>query len=135
MKKIIVSLSLLSTWIFADLSVSQIQSMVMKIHEKRDGIKLQALDDTKEPFVHITVEDNTTKYVAPEKEEVELSLHAILNNKAYINDGWYKVDDAVMGYKLKYIGKKGVVLRSDTHIKKLFLHEKRENYISIEEKE
>ena len=135
MKKILLPLSLLSTYLFADLSVDQIQRMVVKIHEKRDGIALQKLDDTKEPFVHIQVEDNTTKYVAPEKDEIEISLHAILNNKAYINDSWYKVNESVMGYQLKYIGKKGVVLRNDTHIKKLFLREKRENYISIEEKE
>ena len=135
MKKILLPLSLISTYLFADLSVDQIQRMVMKIHEKRDGIELQKLDDTKEPFVHIQVEDNTTKYVAPEKDEIEISLHAILNNKAYINDSWYKLNESVMGYQLKYIGKRGVVLRNDTHIKKLFLHENKENYISIEEKE
>jgi len=135
MKKIILSALFVSSFIYADLSVEQIQKMVLKIHEKRDGIKLETLDSTKEPFVHIEVENNESTYVAPEKQGVELALHAIMNNKAYINDAWYNLDESVLGYTLKYIGKKGVVLRNDSHIKKLFLHEKKENYISIEEKE
>ena len=135
MKKIILFLSLLCTVAFADLSVEQIQKMVMKIHEKRDGVRLQTLESTKEPFVHIKVEDNITTYEVPVKQEISLSLHAILNDKAYINDTWYKVESTVLGYTLKYIGKRGVVLRNDSRIKKLFLHEKKENYISIEEKE
>ena len=135
MKKIILFLTLSATLTFADLSVDQIRKMVMKIHEKRDGVQLETLESTKEPFVHIKVEDNTTTYEAPAKQEVVLSLHAIMNDKAYINDAWYKVNDVVLGYILKYIGNRGVVLRNDSHIKKLFLHENKENYISIEEKE
>jgi hypothetical protein len=38
----------------------------------------------------------------------------------------------IMGYTLKHIGKRGVVLRNGNHIKKLFLHEDRENFITIE---
>ena len=135
MKKLILFACLGSVSTYADLSVEQIQKMVLKIHEKREGIQLQALESTKEPFVHIEVENNESTYVTPEKQDVELALHAILNNKAYINDGWYGVDDTVVGYTLKYIGKSGVVLRNESHIKKLFLHEKKENYISIEEKD
>jgi hypothetical protein len=135
MKKIILSITILSTIMYADLTVQQIQKMVLKIHEKRDGIKIEALEDTREPFVHLEIEDNASTYVAPDKEQVKLSLHAILNNRAYINDKWVTLDESVMGYNLKYIGKKGVVLRNENDIKKLFLREKKENYISIEEKE
>jgi hypothetical protein len=120
---------------YADLTVQQIQKMVLKIHEKREGIKLETLEDTREPFVHVEIENNETTYVPPDKVEIKLSLHAILNNKAYINDSWLDIDDNIMGYKLKYIGKKGVVLRNDNNIKKLFLYDKKENYISIKEKE
>ena len=135
MKKIILSITLLSSIVSADLSVQQIQKMVLKIHEKREGINLSKLENTKEPFVHIKEDSNETAYVAPDKIEVKLSLHAILNHKAYINDTWIGIDDSIMGYKLKYIGRKGVVLRNENDIKKLFLHENKENYISIEEKE
>lgn len=135
MKKILLSISLLFTGIHADLSVKQIQKMVLKIHEKRDGIGLDKLENTKEPFVHLEVENNETTYVVPEKISVKLSLHAILNDKAYINSSWIAIDESVMGYELKYIGKKGVVLRNENDIKKLFLREKQTNYISIEEKE
>ena len=135
MKKIIFLTIVLMGVCYADLTVQQIQKMVLRIHEKRDGIKLEALEETREPFVRLEVENNETTYVVPDKEQVKLSLHAILNNKAFINDIWVALDESVMGYKLKYIGKKGVVLRNETDIKKLFLREKKENYISIEKKE
>jgi len=135
MKKMILLITLLSSILYADLTVQQIQKMVLKIHEKREGIGLDTLESTNEPFVRLEVENNETAYVAPDKMEVKLLLHAILNNRAYINDEWVRIDETILGYQLKYIGKKGVVLRNENDIKKLFLREKKENYISIEEKE
>ena len=58
-----------------------------------------------------------------------------MNGKAYINESWKSIDETVMGYTLKFVGKKGVVLRSGNNIKKLFLHKKRDNLIMLEERE
>ncbi len=136
MKKILFIITWLTVSLYADLSVEQIQQMINKIHEKREGVKLETLETTKEPFVRLQEENNITTFVIPVKaEEAKLSLHAIVNGKAYINDEWKAIDDAIMGYTLKYVGKRGVVLRNGNHIKKLFLHEKRENFITIEEGE
>jgi len=135
MKKILFIISSLTVLLYADLSVKQIQEMVSKIHEKREGIKLETLDTTKEPFVRVEEENNTTTLVTPvEAKTVKLSLHAIMNGKAYINEAWKGVDDTIMGYKLKYVGKRGVVLRNGNIVKKLFLHQKRDNFIKLEER-
>jgi len=135
MKKILFIASLLTVSLFADLSVKQIQEMVSKIHEKREGIKLETLEETKEPFVRLQEENNVTTFVIPEKaEEAKLSLHAIMNGKAYINEVWKSIDETIMGYTLKYVGKKGVVLRNGNNVKKLFLHKKRDNFIKLEER-
>jgi len=136
MKKILLFVFLVSSFVYADLSVEQIRDMVTKIHEKREGIDLKTLENTKEPFVRLQEENNVTTFVIPVKaEETKLSLHAILNGKAYINEVWKGVDDMVGGYTLKYVGKKGVVLRNENQIKKLFLHKERENFIMIEGRE
>ncbi len=136
MKKILLMFIYVTISVYPqNLSVDQIQEMIKKIHEKREGIKLETLETTAEPFVRLEKENNLTTFVIPEKnEESKLSLHAIVNNKAYINDSWKSVDDTVMTYTLKYIGKRGVVLRNGNHIKKLFLHDKRKNFISLEER-
>jgi len=135
MKKILFIASLLTVSLFADLSVKQIQEMVSKIHEKREGVKLETLEETKEPFVRLQEENNVTTFVIPEKaEEAKLSLHAIMNGKAYINEVWKSIDETIMGYTLKYVGKKGVVLRNGNNVKKLFLHKKRDNFIKLEER-
>jgi len=136
MKKLLIILISFSSFSYSDLSVNQIREMVTKIHQKREGIKLEKLEMTKEPFVRLQEENNVTTFVLPVKaEETKLALHAILNGQAYINDKWKSVDDVIGGYALKYIGKKGVVLRNENQIKKLFLHQGRKNFITIEGRE
>ena len=134
MKNLILITSLLfSVSAYANLSAEQIENMVKKIHEKRVGADLSTLEMTKEPFIRVKEEDNVTTVVLPtEAVEEKVSLHAIMGGKAYINDGWKDVNDTVMGYTLKYVGKRGVVLRNGNHIKKLFLHEEKDNFITIE---
>ena len=135
MKKTLFIISLLTVSLYADLSVKQIQEMVSKIHEKREGIKLETLEATQEPFIRLKEENNITTVVIPAATEtVKLSLHAIMNGKAYINDSWKGVDDTIMGYTLKYVGKRGVVLRNGNNVKKLFLHQNRDNFIKLEER-
>ena len=135
MKKIFLSLMALTVCSSAGLSVEQIEKMVFEIHEKRKGIDLDTLNSTKEPFnigeeSVVFVEANKTI----EKKEAKLTLHSIVNGKAYINDSWSSLDDIVMGYTLKFVGKKGVVLRNGNHIKKLYLRKKRDNFIKLEER-
>ncbi len=133
MKNTIFIVLVFTASLYADLSVQQIEKMITKIHEKRPGANLEILDATKEPFVRLKKEEGEVVFVVPEKsEEVKISLHAIMNGKAYINDSWRSIEDMVMGYTLKYVGKRGVVLRNGNHIKKLFLHKKRDDFITIE---
>jgi len=135
MKKIILLLMTVSMFVSADLSVDQIEKMVYKIHEKREGVDLATLNDTKEPF--IVGENNETFVEAIKKEEkkdAKLVLHSIVNGKAYINDSWASLNDSILGYTLKFIGKRGVVLRNGNHIKKLYLRKKRDDFIKLEER-
>jgi len=134
MKKILIVILMLINSLQANLSVDQIKEMVSKIHEKRVGIDIDTLETTKEPFVKEQIENNVTIFVAPKEEETKLSLHSIMNGKAFINNEWKSVDNVIMGYTLKHIGKKGVVLRNGNRIKKLFLHKKRDNFIKTKER-
>ncbi len=135
MKKIFLLLLSLTVFLAADLSVKQIEDMVNKIHKKREGVKLETLDTTLEPFVRVS-ENNTTIILDPvvKKKEEKLVLHAIVNGKAYINDSWSVTDDKIMGYTLMFIGKRGVVLRNGNHIKKLYLRKERDSFITLEER-
>ena len=133
MKNTIFIVLLFTASLYADLSVGQIEQMVSKIQEKRQGANLEILETTKEPFVRLKKENNIKTFVIPTKsEEVKVSLHAIMGGKAYINDGWKSIDDMIMGYTLKHVGKRGVVLRNGNHIKKLFFHKERDNFITVE---
>ncbi len=136
MKKFLIIIPCCFSLLYADLSVKQIEQMVKKIHLKREGIGLETLENTKEPFIKVKKEDNKIVMEVPKKEEdVKLNLHAIMSGKAYINDGWKKVGDKILGFTVKYIGKKGVVLQNENTIKKLFLGKPKDNFITIEERE
>jgi len=137
MKKLFLFLLTMTIILHADLSVKQIEEMVNKIHQEREGVKLETLEDTKEPFVRLQEENNISTFVIPTVEkakEAKLILHAIVNGKAFINDSWKKTGDSILGYELKYIGKQGVVLRNENHIKKLFLRKEKDSFIKLEEK-
>ena len=134
MKKLFLLLLPVTIVLHADLSVKQIEDMVVKIHEKRAGVELATLESTKDPFIRLEEEDNVTTVIVPEKVGEKMVLHSIVNGKAYINDSWKSINDVIMGYTLKYVGKRGVVLRNGNHIKKLFLQKKRDNFITIEER-
>ena len=135
MKKLFLLLLSLTVFSSAEISLKQIENMVTKIHQKREGVKLETLDTTLEPFVRVA-EDNTTVIIEPvmKKKEEKLVLHAIVNGKAYINDSWNVLDDRILGYTLRFIGQRGVVLRNGNHIKKLYLRKKRDNFITLEER-
>jgi hypothetical protein len=130
MKKIFLVFMAANIMLFADISMKQIEEMVIKIHKKREGVKLETLEKTQVPFIKVKVENNVTKTIVPkEVKEVKIKLHTILNNKAYINDSWYNLNDTIFGYTLKYMGKRGVVLRNEHSIKKLFLRENKNNFL------
>ena len=137
MNRLIILFTIFTLFLNADLSVEAIKKMVNKIHQKREGVKLETLVNTKEPFVRLEQENNVSTFVIPtieKKEEAKLILHAIMNEKAYINDSWVAISDSILGYDLKFIGKRGVVLRNENHIKKLFLRKKRDSFIKLKER-
>ncbi|MEO1953328.1 MAG: hypothetical protein ABGW74_01330 [Campylobacterales bacterium] len=136
MKKVIYILISGSLLVNANYSVKQIENMVLKIHNKRPGLDVSVLENTYEPFVmkEIIKKNDTEKEIVLKsvKKDEKIELHAILADKAYINDKWLKVNDTINGYQLKYIGKRGVVLQNGNEIKKLLFHDKKNNLIKLE---
>ena len=120
----------------ANYSIKQIENMVLKIHNKRPSLDVSILENTYEPFVSkeiLQTEDETkTEVLKPIQKDEKIELHAILGDKAYINNRWVKVNDIINGYELKYIGKRGVVLQNGNYIKKLLFHDKNNNLIKLE---
>ena len=141
MKRILGSIILLyGSFAYASLSVSQIEAMVKQIHLKRKGVSLDVLDKTKEPFVKLKKDEKTDTVVVElpktDLDDVKISLHAIMGDKAFLNDEWKKVGDRIMGYEVKYIGKRGVVLQSGNKIKTLFFgHANKEKLFTLNERD
>ncbi len=139
MKKVILFLIFERVVLGNDLSVAQIEDMVSKIQKQREGVQLETLQGTKEPFVRLQQQFGSKEkaFIVPEdnQEEVDLHLNAIMNQTAFINNEWVMVGEHISGYELKYIGKKGVVLRKENSVRTLFLASiKKESLFKITER-
>jgi|GEM_PF-497426 len=127
----------------ASIPVNEIERMVKTIHLKRPGISLEKLDNTKDPFVVFTrkEDENVTVVEKPKpvfrEEQVRLELHALMGKRAFIDNGWRKEGDVVKGYKIVYIGKRGVVLRKENTIRTLFIDkfDKKNSLIKLEKRD
>jgi len=136
MKKIILLILSATILASANLSVKQIENMVLSIHKKRPGADVAMLEKTYEPFaIKVVQETNQTEatvITTVQIKETKLQLHALMENKAFINTKWLEVNDTIDGYQLKYIGKRGVVLQSGNNIKKLIFNDQKNSLIKLE---
>jgi hypothetical protein len=128
-KKTVYITVLFMTYLYADVEMNKIKMMIEKIHEKRKGVDLKNMESIKEPFMELKKQSNITISTSNENNEnSKFFLHAIMNGKAYINNGWKSVGDKISGFTLKFIGNKGVVLQDGNQIKKLLFNKKKFSY-------
>jgi len=136
MKNLLIGFMAISTLAFSSSPTDQIDKMVEEIKKPRKGVAMSELMTTPDPFVVLKRDDNSTGQIAaPQKKEEKLTLGGIMNEKAFINGKWLKIGEEIYGYKLHFIGTKGVVLVDETRVRKLFLHEKNKGLITIKEGE
>jgi len=136
MKKIF-SLTLLTvTSLFSvTLSSAEITNMISEIKKERVGISLVKLENTLNPFLlkekeKVIPKEHKKELLAKAVAEIEYKLDAILNHAVFINKKWYKVGDTLGNYKVGYISRTSVRLKSDAGNKVLSL-EKKKNFIKL----
>ena len=128
MKKIIIIIGIITSYAFAEITLKEIDAMIDKIKKPRDGILLEALSQTPDPFKKLIKDTNSTQSIIKKKQQ-DFSLNAIMNKKAFVNGKWYSKDQVISDYKIVFIGSKGVVLSRERDIIKLFLQKNKHNVI------
>ena len=136
MKKIYILTMLASSLLSAgSLSFEEISNMISKIKEERVGISLEKLENTGNPFILVkkdeVVQVVEKKVLKQARQEVDYQLHAILNHAAFINNKWYKKGDKLGVYRIVYIGKQSVDLRSDSGKKTLSMKKRKNKLIKL----
>ena len=137
MKKIFILIAFVTTSLFSgSLSSTEITNMISQIKEERVGIPLTKLEGTLNPFLLKAKEKTAKKTVKKDViskavVEVEYKLSAILNHSAFINKKWYKTGDKLGNYKVGYISRTSVRLKSDTGNKVLNLEKKKKKFIKL----
>jgi len=84
------------------------------------------LQYTENPFVSVVKgsDTNSTKMVfKPKRIEIQLSLDAVMNQRAKINGEWKGIGDMVSDYNLTYIDDRKIILsRDNNHTKEIFIY-------------
>ena len=138
MKKLLIIASIfLSSSLFCN-ELAWVNEQVEAIKPARKGMSLRTLASTEDPFVFLKKVKTEKKASAPsrtttsaaskqstKKSKQRLTLSLIMNNRAMINNTWYKKGDTVNGYKVKEIDFKSVLLTKKK--KKLLLSTKSSN--------
>jgi len=135
MKNIFITSAFLSSLVWsASLSPIEITEMISKIKEERGGISIEKLEDTVNPFIIKKVEEVKEENLTKEEKiavvkkvivETNYTLSAILNHAAFINKKWYKKGSKIDQYKVIYIGKETVTLKSSEKKRTLSLKKKK----------
>jgi len=139
MKKITLLTLLLSTALFSvSLSPAEITNMISKIKEERVGIPLSKLEGTLNPFllnvkVQAAKKENKKEAKVTVAVNVDYVLDAVLNHAAFINKKWYKTGDKLGNYKVGYISRNSVRLKSESGNKVLKLEKKKKKFIKVKE--
>ena len=142
MKKILLFITCtFSLLVSGSLSSTEIINMVAKIKEERIGISLAKLDATANPFpiqkkkkkqIEEKKEENLTVYT-PAPVEVVYKLDAILNHAGFINKKWYRKGDTLDNYKVGYVSKESVTLRSKSGNRVLKLERRKKKFIKLKQ--
>jgi len=123
----------------SSLSSSEITNMISKIKEERKGIKLSTLEGTSNPFLikvkkkETKKEEKPTLLIPTVVVEEQVNLTAILNHAAFINKKWYKRGDKVGSYRVGYVSRHSVTLKSANGNKTLRLKKKNRNFIKLKQ--
>jgi len=140
MKRLLITLTLLlGTSLFAN-ELSWVDKQVEAIKPPRSGMKNRSLSTIKDPFIFLkkmkkdekptssTKATSSSKSVSIHRTKSTkqvLTLLVVLNNKAMINNNWYKQGDKLNGYTIKEINTHSVLLIKKK--KKLLLSTKSSN--------
>jgi len=99
----------------------EFEKFFQDISKKRIGISGQNIDKVKNPFLMISknsvnVDGNVTAI-----QEIVYTLNAIFDDKAKINDAWYKLNNKIGDFKLIKIKNKSVVIKNENSKQELFI--------------
>ncbi|MBN2824743.1 MAG: hypothetical protein JXQ76_05435 [Campylobacterales bacterium] len=129
MKTVVLFFTFISFVFASSVSVEDIKMMVHKIRDKRQGIDMNQLEYTENPFVSVQKDENqTTKVVfKPKREEIKLTVDGIVNQKARINGKWMGIGDMIADYNVSHITPQVVTLyRADNNsTKQIFVYKKK----------
>jgi len=130
MKKVTIFILFIS-FVFANtgVSVEDIKMMVHKIRDQRKGINMNQLEYTENPFVAVMKDDtNVSTFVfKPKRVEIKITVDAVVNNRARINNDWKTIGEMVGDYNITSITPKVVTLwRADNNsTKRIFVYKKK----------
>ncbi|MDD3323887.1 MAG: hypothetical protein PHN38_02015 [Sulfurospirillaceae bacterium] len=112
--------------------IKQYDKIFYKISERREGVEESKIDSIVNPFIVVLPpKDGNTTDINASASKPAYVLSAIVNNKAKINNEWYKAKDKIGPYKVTRISRDTVLLRDKDDKLELSIRTKDDKNIKI----
>ncbi len=116
MKLLLSLLLVISSKLIAN-ELEWVDEQIDAIKPPRNGINKSKINTIKSPFIYKAIKEKEkvaslvnkdTNIIT--KKEINLSLNAIMNESAFINEKWYKINDKIGKYTITSINRERVIL-------------------------
>lgn len=113
-----------------------IDQLIEKVKVQRQGLTKEQIAKLKNPFIDQQTLKKVVikqKIIKAKKKRFVLRLLSIFNDRAKINDRWYKVGAKIGSYRLSYIDPNHafVILSAKGKQLRLFLHKRKHSLFKI----
>jgi len=119
--------------LFASTDIEIIDELIKEIKKKRIGLSEKDIKNPFESYIKNSSKKEQRSSIAKKVQttKIEFRLNAIINNKAKINNKWYKIGSSIDNYKITVQNNQCIELQNSNNRIEVCIKKKKNRLFSI----
>lgn len=119
--------------LFASTDIEIIDELIKEIKKKRIGLSEKDIKNPFESYIKNSSKKEQRSSIAKKVQttKIEFRLNAIINNKAKINNKWYKIGSSIDNYKITVQNNRCIELQNSNNRIEVCIKKKKNRLFSI----
>ena len=119
--------------LFASTDIEIIDKLIKEIKKKRIGLSEKDIKNPFESYIKNSSKKEQRSSIAKKVQttKIEFRLNAIINNKAKINNKWYKIGSSIDNYKITVQNNQCIELQNSNNRIEVCIKKKKNRLFSI----
>jgi len=119
--------------LFASTDIEIIDELIKEIKKKRIGLSEKDIKNPFESYIKNSSKKEQRSSIAKKVQttKIEFRLNAIINNKAKINNKWYKIGSSIDNYKITMQNNQCIELQNSNNRIEVCIKKKKNRLFSI----